>query len=619
MKKRLIKVLLPIAAMLLSSCDFFSFLEDTPSGEQSNTGPEIIIHDDPTDKTSGDSFDGYPTSINIDASLPLLKGQTKSLTASLSPTNAKYKTVIWETENKSIATVSNGEIKGVGVGKTKIIASTINNKGETITSTCNVVVTDPNHITKRKLLYTYDDYTANSMYNVDNCPLTGSPKLLVVPIWFDDSDQFISLDRKEDIRDDIRKSFLGTKEETGWHSVASYYKEESLGQVTMTGTVTDWYETGTSYQTYAPESATSATTALVDTVAKWYFDSHSSDPRTNYDTNGDGFLDAVILVYAAPDSQSISGDNGNLWAYTYWNQYNSANITDPQSNAYFWGSYDFMYSAGQDAFLKTDQTDYGHGDTRYSNVDAHCFIHEMGHVLGLQDYYDYSNQHEPAGGFSMQDMNVGGHDPYSVMAYGWANPYVPSSSMTITINDFQSSHDLILLANHSVTSPFDEYLLLELYTPTGLNEFDTKYAYKSGYPQGAKDVGLRVWHVDARLTYPQGYGFSKTLTTNPKSGNVYHAMSNTYYVGDYDPTGHASPLGKEYSEFNLLQLVHKVKKTGDIFSASSLFKYSSTFAMDSFTSQFVNNTKMNDGNDLGWTFSVDAMDSSSASITINKL
>ena len=145
-----------------------------------------------------------------------------------------------------------------------------------------------------------------------------------------------------------------------------------------------------------------------------------------------------------------------------------------------------MYSSDK-ASQRTGKSSYGNGDTRYCNVDAHTFIHEMGHVLGLQDYYDYDGIGTAVGGFTMQDNNVGGHDPYSVIAYGWAQPYIPTNTVTLTINDFQSSHDVVLLANHTVNSPFDEYLLVELYTPTGLNKFDTDYRYKYYYPQGVND------------------------------------------------------------------------------------------------------------------------------------
>ena len=55
------------------------------------------------------------------------------------------------------------------------------------------------------------------------------------------------------------------------------------------------------------------------------------------------------------------------------------------------------------------------------------------------------SQKNPSGCFSMQDYNVGGHDPYSMMALGWVKPYIPTDSCEIKIKPFQTNHDLILL------------------------------------------------------------------------------------------------------------------------------------------------------------------------------
>ena len=61
--------------------------------------------------------------------------------------------------------------------------------------------------------------------------------------------------------------------------------------------------------------------------------------------------------------------------------------------------------------------------------------------------YDYGwNSYTFAGAFSMQDHNVGGHDPFSMMALGWVDPYVPTESSTITLQPFESSGDVILLS-----------------------------------------------------------------------------------------------------------------------------------------------------------------------------
>lgn len=50
-------------------------------------------------------------------------GETKTVTAKVSPSNATNKTVTWSSSNNNIATVSNGNITGKGTGTVTITAS----------------------------------------------------------------------------------------------------------------------------------------------------------------------------------------------------------------------------------------------------------------------------------------------------------------------------------------------------------------------------------------------------------------------------------------------------------------------------------------------------------------
>ena len=468
---------------------------------------------------------------------------------------------------------------------------------------------------RTKLSATYKDYAASNLYPIDATPCAGSAKLLVIPVWFTDSTTFIASSKRDQVRSDISKAYFGSKEDTGWNSVKTFYETESQGKLSLSGTVTDWYETGTRYSSYAPsESGGNATMDLVKTASDAYFSAHPEDPRTNYDCDGNGYLDGVMLIYAAPDYVSLGRDSySNLWAYCYWLQDEGENDKkNPGANTFFWASYDFMYDATT-ALERTGKSNYAYGDNSNTTVDGHTFIHEMGHAFGLDDYYDYGeNRYCPAGGFSMQEENVGGHDPYSVMALGWADPYIPTKSCEITISAFQKNHDVILLTPsfNSYGTPYDEYLLLELYTPTGLNELDATHQY-AGTCDPLNATGIRLWHVDARLTYcdevdREGYPiFSTTLTSDLDKGRygVTTAMTNTYDDEDY-----GSPLGPSYYKYNLLQLVRNNTSTStptkNTVRASDLFRDGSSFSMGSFGRQFARTGLLNSGAQLGWEFSV---------------
>lgn len=470
-------------------------------------------------------------------------------------------------------------------------------------------------LTKQDILYTYEDFSDNSVYNCPAMPSIGSPKVLVVPIWFKDSSKYItSTSQKQTIKDDIETAYFGTEEETGWHSVKTYYQEDSYGLLNIKGEVTDWYETS-----YTSSITGDQTTTLVKEVAQWYKNSVTQTEYKSFDTNNDGYLDALILIYGANDYSANSIIyNDNLWAYCYWVQDSSLqNTKTPGPNTFFWASYDFMYK---------DQYHY--------TIDSHTFIHEMGHVLGLSDYYDYySNGNTPAGGFSMQDCNVGGHDPFSKMALGWVKPYVPTEDVEIGIGTFQETGDIIVLSSNFTGSPFDEYLILELYSPTGLNEMDSKYNYENNsfYPKGPNAVGIRLWHVDARLrgTYVSGqyinFDGSKYYTSFDTASSPYGfalAMSNTTYAQGSDSNGYCALFSTDYKYDLLAQIRNNDANDSGMnnyLSSDSLFRLGDVFSVEEYTSAFPNKTKMNNGTTLGFSFEVTELTSNGAAIQINKL
>ncbi|MBO4286025.1 MAG: hypothetical protein J5880_01675 [Bacilli bacterium] len=485
---------------------------------------------------------------------------------------------------------------------------------------------------------TYENYVKNSVYYESAIPTsTPSNKYLVLPVWFSDSASLIKTgETKESILAKVTTAFSGTEEETGWHSVKTYYASESAGKKNLDFVVNGWYDCGYESKYFAgdqdEEDIASNTEAVILKAISNYFNNHPEDSRQNYDSDGDGYLDAVAIVYGAQDYKSDfdfaryyhsrpGASYTNFWAYCYWFQDPSQqNVNAPGINAYLWASYDFVNVSSKNV-------------SGYPvKVDAHAYIHETGHLFGLDDYYDYTSSNRPAASFSMQDYNVGGHDPYSVISLGWGDVYVPTQTETITLEPFQDSKQAILLSNNYEDSIFDEYLLLELYTPTGLNELDSTYSYEGTYPQGPQTSGIRLWHVDARLAYKVGrgydYNYSVSQITNKIDTQYYYNMlcrNNTYVPGKSDD--YFSPLKNyyNYKDYRLLELI----RCGDTARFNSrekeqlaeqdLFKAGDSFDMTTYTHRFVEKGKLNSGKTLGWSFKVDTLTSDSATITVTKL
>lgn len=467
---------------------------------------------------------------------------------------------------------------------------------------------------KQELTYTQKELSASHYYdNMVTMPTNGKPKLLVLPIAFTDSSDFINEEKKVEIKSQLEKAAFGSSEDVGWYSISSFYKTESYGQCEIKGEVADWYDCGYKYN-QVDDKATQ--TILNAAINNWKVNNPTKIKE--YDTDGDGFLDGVIAIYGGPNYGNIGDypphrENKNMWAYTSWLT-NDKNVESPNGGVFIWASYDFMYA------------DNTHG----LKIDTHTYIHEMGHVFGLDDYYDYAHKGDWSGAFSMQDYNVGGHDPYSLMALGWVNPYVPTYNTSITIKPFESSGDVILISpDFSSNSAFDEYLLIEMYSPTGTNERDSTYQYTgSNYPVGPTKTGIRIWHVDARLlkikeSSKRGKSveyYNIVNTIDPEDGKYIVGPTNTTYVQGAETNSYCS-LASDLYDYKLLELIrrndYKAGLVKNAISNDDLFKSGDSFTVSQYSGYFEGG-RFNNGSRVNWTIKVESLNDSQATITITK-
>lgn len=461
---------------------------------------------------------------------------------------------------------------------------------------------------------TYADFSGNNQYGIYYTPTVGQPKLLVIPLWYEDTNNYISDEKEESVRSDIEKAFFGTNEQTGWRSVKSYYEEESGGLLQLQGVVSEFISIPATSNFFDNNDRINGN---IENLIDFYFSVHPDQSRKDFDTNGDGVLDGVIFVNGARHINAETAAHCDSLG-------EAPNLDNPTASFYMWVSVFEMYGENYYSHTGVLLNSQGYGNTRYCELDTSTFIHEMGHMLGVQDYYDYSRTYSPGGDYSMQDtLALGAHDAFSVMAYGWADPYIPTESCTIEIGAFQSTKDLILLTPHwnKQDSPFDEYLLLELYTPTGLNQFNAEHdRYGDTLPDQA---GIRLWHVDARLSAFINHQFCTNLTTDALCQYSYwYAMSNTY-----SNVGPASVLGSNYYDYNLLQFIRNntnvTYRPDPSYSISNdtMFKDGDSFDMTTFGRQFKKTGKLNSGLLLGWSFSVSISgtgENTKATITLTK-
>ena len=453
----------------------------------------------------------------------------------------------------------------------------------------------------------YHEYQENSLYDWAFAPAKDTLNVLVIPVAFTNS-----VNDTAEILKDINTVFNGTEEETGWESVSTYFEKCSFGTFDIEFTIApEWYQSSLS-KTAAGKMSGLDTGELGQEAVDWYRNNYSNNDCKEFDSDKNGYIDITIMIYAEHNYQTAGNNNSNFWAYCFSKQGYDNDVDSPNVNNFLWASYDFMYSVN------------GAG-SKNIKLDAHSYIHEFGHGLGLDDYYNYNGGSSPAGEFDMQDNNVGDHNSFSKFALGWTKPYVVYGNSEITLKSsalYENQTILIPAGGYDEWngSPFDEYILLDFYTPEGLNKFDVEHKYEGQNIQGPNAYGIRVYHVDARLynciLFGNSYRFDKYIDKVNSNSSIIVAANNTD-GGDY------ATIIPEAEDFKLLHLLSATKT--DRFSTSTrtfqeadLFQEGDTFSMSEFKSYFANTGLMNDGQKLGFSFEITKLTNEEVTVKIVK-
>lgn len=448
--------------------------------------------------------------------------------------------------------------------------------------------TDKGYITPSEIgtTYTFADAGERSVYNWHYTPSTGKVSLLVVPV-ITPGDEELATEENWNL---IKKCFFGKKEDMHFESLHSYYYQSSFEQLDFTGGVTGYFNPASVSNTFSSiENYTETNIARLPQLAlDWAVSNYGIDPK-DYDSNKDGYVDGVWLIYL----HSVSSSS-NFWAFTSTNGSSNGTVDAPVANTFGWAGLGFLndeaYSSGSDN----------------EAADAHVLIHETGHMLGLSDYYSYSQTgYAPLGTADMMDNNIGDHNPYSKLLLGWVKPYIVTGNATIHLSSDQYKNNVILLPYDDKTyakdsdgkyifNPFDEYLVLDLYNDNNLNyqNYDAYYAFT------VKATGVRLYHVDSRLAEYTTSGIS--LLENPDSAfegskSILRVINNSE-SGDH---AESSYLGRNAN--NAFDEIRWISADGTKLnsyhraSASSLFTATgkSSFSFASYASQF-NTTREDD-------------------------
>ncbi|HWO56148.1 MAG TPA: M6 family metalloprotease domain-containing protein [bacterium] len=274
-------------------------------------------------------------------------------------------------------------------------------------------------------------------------------------------------------------------------SVNDYYQEVSYGVFNVTGAVVGWLYMPTMYN-------------------GWYniFDIlNAADPLvdfSDYDGDGDGYVDALWIVHAGP-GQEETHDPNDIWSHAY------IGVDIPTNDG-----------------VRIDRWSVQPEEHANGQVQSiRVFCHEYGHILNLPDLYDYDQKLDTVTYFTPNDGNdhplvdwdVMGYGGYSIMHYG--NRSCPSHfcawsriqlgwAQAVEPPCLQGAYQLYNIEEHNTQSVFKvpinesgtEYFLLEYRNPRSAAQFDHLASDFSAYcpwftpGRDTMDQGLLVTHID---------------------------------------------------------------------------------------------------------------------------
>ncbi len=258
-------------------------------------------------------------------------------------------------------------------------------------------------------------------------------------------------------------------------TVADYYHEISYGQLDIvTVNLPSTLGWQTAPQTYAyyvngqngtgtyPQNTQKLVEDLVDLV-----DAHVD--FSNYDNNGDGIVDVLIVVHSGTGAE-LSGSNDDIWSHKW-------SITPRLKDGVYIRDYTI-----QPEFWQTP------GD-----MTIGVYAHELGHGFGLPDLYDTDYSSNGIGRWGLMSFGCWlgpqgfGRSPahpcaWSRVQMGLATPQnVTATTLSQAIVQVEETADIYRLWNGGVIG--NEYFLVE-------------NRQKVGYDSYLPGDGLLIWHID---------------------------------------------------------------------------------------------------------------------------
>lgn len=243
---------------------------------------------------------------------------------------------------------------------------------------------------------------------------------------------------------------------------------------------------------------------------------------SDYDLDNDGYIDGICINFAGMNE----GRDSIWWSHVAWYQGLSKGqdeIENQESDLW-----DGVKAANY--MLFHTQIDAESGTVNITDNEGHrTLIHETGHMLGLDDYYNFEDSSK---GIQTEDMmcyNEGEHNGFSKWLLGWIDE---EQIQWVTKDSIEENGEKISLVPISTEQPKATDKLIAVITPSKENDTDAIYSEyfvveydKYGVGNYKGKTGFRVFHVDAHLDETE-YDFVNH-NTNWSGNRLIYAVSTS--------------------------------------------------------------------------------------------
>lgn len=423
----------------------------------------------------------------------------------------------------------------------------------------------------------------------------GEMNTLVVPIiWADQADmasnETLELYRKRlgRIVDTNGKVTDYSETDDEGFSLSEYFDKASYGKLGITSFMTDWYF---SDDNFVDMQYNMAEADAANDLLEWVKATYPNLDWSKYDQDANGYVDSMIIL-----SAGVGSDDGfNILSYggaynqmtTYYGDY-AGTPESPLANVFSVMGYHLMKD------------------------DATTLIHEFSHGLGLIDYYDvmYSGI-DAVGKFDMQSGSYGDWNAYSKLTMGWMEPQIvrdmeSGQSVEFTIGSSALTDDMIIIpaAGKEYEGPFSEYIMLDLFTDDGVNEYDTE---KDMFE--LKDVaGVRISHVNAQMEKR-----TNTIVSTINPGNAAEYTIGTIHTANNYTGNVTGKYNVEVMQNGGKNTFTNMSQLDPVLDKDDLFYAGDTFTAEDY-SEFLYEGRMDDASDFGYIIEIISIDTDTSGI-----